>query len=80
MLNVVIYSYLVSGKMWVVFKNAITNSGWLHNWLFPCIIILFSWEIDGKMFEVINTIIIKWSENKQLPGASRSGRSQWEKA
>ena len=28
----------------------------------------------------INTIIIKWSEHKQLPGASRSGRSQWEEA
>ena len=28
----------------------------------------------------INTIRIKSSENKQLPGASRSGRSQWEEA
>ena len=40
--------------------------------------ILFVWASNIQL--LINTIIIKWSEHKQLPGASRSGRSQWEEA
>ena len=36
--------------------------------------------ISFFMFHNINTIRIKSSENKQQPGVSRSGRSQWEEA
>ena len=42
------------------------------------------WYWRGKMLILwnldLNTIRIKSSENKQQPGASRSGRSQWEEA
>ena len=36
--------------------------------------------ISFFMFHNINTIRIKSSENKQQPGVSRSGHSQWEEA